>query len=67
MIDSFSVSLWLTDAVLLGLAYLVGRVHGRFVERELYSKSLGYLIDEVKLLRKKVDYLQWTTMPNANP
>lgn len=65
MIDGFSASLWLTDAALLGLAYWIGRVHGRFIEREWYSKSLGALIDEVRLLRKKVDHLQWTTTPNA--
>ena len=57
MIDSFSLSIWATDAVLLGLAYCVGRIHGRIIERDWYSKAFGDLIDEVKALRRKIDHM----------
>lgn len=55
MIDAASVSIWVTDLVLLGLAYWVGRIHGSFILRDVYTAHLDRLLDEVKLMKKKVD------------
>lgn len=55
MIDSASISLWLTDVVLLALAYWIGRIHSSAILREVYNANLNRLLDEVRLMQKKVD------------
>lgn len=56
--DATSISLWITDLILLGLAYWIGRIHGGYILGDLYAKSLRTLLDEVRALRHKVDRLR---------
>lgn len=55
MPDSADLSIWLTDIVLLALAYWVGRIHGAYILGDMYRKSLTTLLDEVKTMRRKME------------
>lgn len=55
MTDAATVSLWITDIALLGLAYWIGRIHAAIVLRDVYVKQLGEMLAEVKALRFKID------------
>jgi hypothetical protein len=53
--DNFSISIWLTDAVLLGLAYGLGRLQSH----EHHRMQLDKFIAEIKSLRKVVNKLEY--------
>lgn len=57
MLDQASFAIWGTDLVLLALAYLVGRIHGGIILREFYSQKLERMLNEIKLMQRKVDHL----------
>jgi len=58
MIDSATISIWLADIVMLGLAYLVGRMHGYYLSCQQYRTTLEAFIGEVKSMRLIVDRLR---------
>lgn len=52
-----SLSMWAADAVLIGLAYWLGRVHASIRLHGVYMRTLRAMLDEVKAMRAKVDQL----------
>ena len=57
-IDGATISLWLTDVALLGLAYAIGRIHGFYLSCVAYREELSRFVAEVKSMRILVDRLR---------
>jgi hypothetical protein len=57
-IDTATLTLWASDVALLGLAYLVGRIHGYYLSCQQYRVTLEQFINEIKSMRQVVDRLR---------
>jgi hypothetical protein len=57
-VDAATISLWATDVALLGLAYLIGRIHGYHLSCQQYRNALENFIQEIKSMRQLVDRLR---------
>jgi hypothetical protein len=54
MFDNATLSLWLTDTVLLALAYCVGRIHARMIIDRAYREDLSDLVHEINIVHHLV-------------